>query len=248
MNYALVLAAGVGQRMRNTGLPKQFLKINGKPIIIYTLEKFDEHPDISGIVIVCKDGYLDHMQMFVEKYNISKVKKIIVGGKDRQGSLYRGLQAIEEIGAGPEDVVLIHDGVRPLVSTMIINENIRVASECGAAMTVHPVTESVVVTSENGAGISDFKKRAETYSLTSPQSFRLGDVLKVYEKLEKDSTAEDEDEELPLLDAAMVYAKYNGEVPMVKDSGTNIKITTPEDFYVLRSMFEMEENKFIFGL
>ncbi len=246
MNYALILAAGVGQRMRNAGLPKQFLKMNGKPIIIYTLEKFDEIPEISGIIIVCKEGYLEQMKMFIDKYRISKVKKIVVGGKDRQTSLYRGLKTVAEVGGKKNDVVLIHDGVRPLVSTMSINENIRVASELGAAMTVHPVTESVVVTNEKEAGIFDFKKRAETYSLTSPQSFRLGDIIEAYEKMF--AGEEKESRELPLLDAAMVYAKYKSDVPMIKDSGTNIKITTPEDFYILRSMFEMEENKFIFGL
>lgn len=248
MNYALVLAAGVGQRMRNTGLPKQFLKINGKPIIVYTLEKFEELTEISGIVIVCKEGYLEQMQVFVDRYHIAKVKKILVGGKDRQGSLYRGLQAVWDIGGKTDDVVIIHDGVRPLVSTVTINENIRVATEFGAAMTVHPVTETVVVTTGDDAQIDNFKKRDKTYSLTSPQTFRLGKIMDAYTKMEEEKRGADEDNILPLLDAAMVYAKYKGKVPMVKESGTNIKITTPEDFYILRSMFEMEENKFIFGL
>ena len=248
MNYALILAAGVGQRMRNSGMPKQFLKVNGKPIIIYTLEKFDEHPNIDGIVVVCKEGYVDYMNMFIEKYNVKKIKSIIVGGKDRQASLHRGLKTVLNIGANENDVVLIHDGVRPLVSTLTINENIRVTKECGAAMTVHPVTESVVVTSDKSAGIVDFKMRAQTYSLTSPQSFKLGEILKAYDLKEREANEKSEDETLPLLDAAMVYAKYKGDISMVKESNTNIKITTPEDYYVLRSMFEMEENKFIFGL
>ena len=246
--YAIILAAGVGQRMRNTGLPKQFLKINGKPIIVYTLEKFEEHTEISGIVIVCKEGYLEHMQMFTERYHIAKVKKIMVGGKDRQSSLYRGLQAITDIGGTADDVVIIHDGVRPLVSTVTINENIRVATESGAAMTVHPVTETVVVTGDDDAQIDHFQKRDETYSLTSPQSFRLGGIMDAYGRMFEEEKDGGGNGGIPLLDAAMVYARYMGEVPMVKDSGTNIKITTPEDFYILRSMFEMEENKFIFGL
>ena len=115
-------------------------------------------------------------------------------------------------------------------------------------MTVHPVTESVVVTNGSLAKLDDFMKRVDTYSLTSPQAFKLGEITEIYDNLSEKRGLNGEDEKLPLLDAAMVYAKYKGSVPMVKEVGTNIKITTPEDYYVLRSMVEMEENKFIFGL
>ena len=243
MNYAIVLAAGVGQRMRNGGLPKQFLKLMGKPIIIYTLEKFEQSEDIDKIIIVCHGSYIDHMQKLLEQYQINKAEKIIVGGNDRQSSLQRGLDAIIESGGKEDDIVVIHDGVRPLISPVVIHENTRVAKQHGCAVTVHPVTESVVITDSGQAQMEDFKKRANTYSMTAPQSFQLGKIIKAYEKLQTIDAGD-----IPLLDAAMVYAKTGGEVHLVKEQNANIKITTPEDFYYLKAILELEENKYIFGL
>ena len=243
MNYAIILAAGVGQRMRNGGLPKQFLKLMGKPIIIYTLEKFEQSKDIDKIIIVCHGSYIDYMQSLLDRYQIQKVGKIVVGGNDRQSSLQRGLDTIVDLGGKEEDIVVIHDGVRPLVHSTIIHENIRVAKQKGCAITVHPVTETVVITDTNEAGMDDFKKRADTYSMTSPQSFQLGKIREAYENIELS-----EEGEIPLLDAAMVYAKAGEEVHLVKEQGANIKITTPEDFYFLKAILELEENKYIFGL
>lgn len=243
LNHAIVLAAGVGQRMRNSGLPKQFLKLMGKPIIIYTLEKFEECQDIDRVIVVCHGSYVEHMQNLIQLYHLSKADKIIVGGNDRQSSLKRGLYAIREEGGGREDVVIIHDGVRPLVDIPVIHENIRIAGQYGCAVTVHPVTETVIITETENAGMEDFKKRSDTYSMTSPQTFQLGRILDAYDKL-----SSLQNEGMPLLDAAMVYARAGGEVRLVKEQGANIKITTPEDYYFLKAMIELEENKFVFGL
>lgn len=243
MNYAIILAAGVGQRMRNGGLPKQFLKLMGKPIVIYTLEKFEQSEEIDKIVIVCHGSYVDHMQKLIDDYRVSKVFKVIVGGSNRQNSVQRGLEAVKLMGGEADDVVVIHDGVRPLVSPVTIRENIRIAKQYGCAITVRPVTESVVITQAEEAGMENFKKRADTYSMTAPQSFRFGRVMEAYEQI-----AKREESDIPLLDAAMVYAKAGGEVHLVKEQGPNFKITTPEDFYFLKAILELEENKYIFGL
>lgn len=243
MNYAIILAAGVGQRMRNGGMPKQFLKLMGKPIVIYTLEKFEQCEDIDKIVIVCHGSYTDYMKKVIDLYQITKVEKIIVGGKDRQESLCQGLEAVKEIGGKDDDIVIIHDGVRPLVDITTIQENIRVAKIYGCAITAHPVTETVVITDKDSAKIDDLKKRSDTYSMTAPQSFQIGKILNAYEKL-KDIDCGD----VPLLDAAMVYAKTVGDIQIVKEQGLNIKITTPEDYYYLKAILELEENKYVFGL
>lgn len=142
-----------------------------------------------------------------------------------------------------EDIVLIHDGVRPLVDLSTIHENIRIAKQYGCAITVHPVTESVVITESEEAGMSDFKKRSNTYSMTAPQTFQLGKIIDAYQKVDIL-----EQQDIPLLDAAMVYAQTGGEVRLVKEQGSNIKITTPEDFYFLKAILELEENKYVFGL
>lgn len=243
MNYAIVLAAGVGQRMRNGGLPKQFLKLMGKPIVIYTLEKFEESRDVDRIIVVCHCSYVEHMKTIIQQYQIGKAQTVIVGGSDRQSSLRHGLGAIIEDGGNPEDIVVIHDGVRPLVSLPTIRENVRVAKQYGCAITVHPVTETVVVTDTEEADMADFMKRSDTYSMTAPQTFQLGKLMEAYRKI--DSTKH---QNMPLLDAAMVYAQAGGEARLVKEQGTNIKITTPEDYYFLKAMLELEENKFVFGL
>lgn len=243
MNYVIVLAAGVGQRMRNGGLPKQFLKLMGKPIVIYTLEKFEESKEIDQIIVVCHGSYVEYMKSIIQEYRINKAGTVIVGGKNRQGSLKRGLDAIVEKGGENEDIVVIHDGVRPLVEETIIHENIRVAKQYGCAITVNPVTETVVVTETEEVNMSDFKKRSDTYSVTAPQTFQLGKIADAYQKVENMEKAG-----MPLLDAAMVYAQAGGEIHLVKELGTNIKITTPEDYYFLKAMFELEENKFVFGL
>lgn len=243
MNYAIILAAGVGQRMRNGGMPKQFLKLMGKPIVVYTLEKFEQCEDVDKIVIVCHGGYTDYMKKIIDLYQITKVEKIIVGGKDRQESLCQGLEVVKEIGGRDDDIVIIHDGVRPLVDITTIQENIRVAKMYGCAITAHPVTETVVITDKDSAKIDDLKKRSDTYSMTAPQSFQIGKILYAYEKL-KDIDCGD----VPLLDAAMVYAKTIGDIQIVKEQGLNIKITTPEDYYYLKAILELQENKYVFGL
>lgn len=243
MNYAIILAAGVGQRMRNGGMPKQFLKLMGKPIVVYTLEKFEQCEDVDKIVIVCHGGYTDYMKKIIDLYQITKVEKIIVGGKDRQESLCQGLEVVKEIGGRDDDIVIIHDGVRPLVDITTIQENIRVAKMYGCAITAHPVTETVVITDKDSAKIDDLKKRSDTYSMTAPQSFQIDKILYAYEKL-KDIDCGD----VPLLDAAMVYAKTIGDIQIVKEQGLNIKITTPEDYYYLKAILELQENKYVFGL
>lgn len=243
VNYAIVLAAGVGQRMRNGGLPKQFLKLMGKPIIIYTLEKFEASREIDQVIVVCHGSYIDYMRELLRLYQIKKANDIVVGGSDRQRSLRRGLNIIVENGGKPQDIVAIHDGVRPLVDLATIQENIRVAKQYGCAITVHPVTETVVVTQAEEANMADFKRRSDTYSMTAPQTFQLGKIIEAYEKVDQSGEGE-----MPLLDAAMVYAQAGGEVHLVKQQGANIKITTPEDYYFLKAMLELEENKFVFGL
>ena len=242
MNTALVLAAGVGQRMRNGGLPKQFLKLMGKPIIVYTLEVFERCEDVDKVVIACHGSYIEYMQELIRLYQLQKVERVIVGGQDRQSSVEKGLKTIQEF-SGEEDLVIIHDGVRPLIREATITQNVQVAKQYGCAITVHPVTESVVITDSEEARLSDFMKRADTYSMTAPQTFHLGRILKAYQEYEKVG-----DEEIPLLDAAMVYSRMGGEVHLVKEHNSNIKITTPEDFYYLKAILDLEENKYIFGL
>lgn len=242
MNIALILAAGVGQRMRNEGLPKQFLKLMGKPIVVYTIEKFQNCKEIDSIIVVCHNSWIDHMKQIVRQYDLTKVAKVVVGGIDRQSSVKNGLEMAYTLYTDRDNIIVIHDGVRPLVEEMTICENIRIANQYGNAMTVKAVKESVVVSDKEEAEINDFMKRENTYSLTSPQTFRLGNLMDAYRKLNNINS------EIPLLDSAIVYAGLGNKIHLVKEHGVNLKITTPEDFYYLKAILEMEENKIIFGL
>lgn len=242
MNYGLILAGGTGQRMRTSGMPKQFLMVYGKPIIIYTIEKFDTCQDIDEIVVACNPQYIDYFNELIRKYPLTKKVSIISGGKDRQGSVQNGVDFIFNNGGKEDDVVVIHDGVRPLIERDVISENVRVAAKEGCAMTVKPVIESVVVCDGNVSSFDDFKKRDDTYSLTSPQSFKLSVLVKAYKDVEG------VDAPIPLLDAALAYTYMGNKIPLVKEYNHNIKITTPEDYYILKALVELQENKNVFGL
>lgn len=116
MNIAVVFAGGVGKRMHTKDIPKQFLKLHNKPIIIHTLELFENHPEIDAIVVSCVSDWVGYLNDLVNKYNLKKVRKIVPGGKTGQESIYNGLKAAEEVGNRDKDIVLIHDGVRPLIN------------------------------------------------------------------------------------------------------------------------------------
>lgn len=243
MNYAIILAGGTGQRMRQSGLPKQFLNVYGKPIIIYTLEAFQANEHIDEIIIPCNVHWMDRMKQIVESFNLTKVKQIIPGGQDRSESVMNGLKAVEAV-LRQDDVVIIHDGVRPLVRQETINENVEAARQYGNAMTVRANTETVVVTETASAKWDDFKNRENTYTLTSPQSFMAKELMSVL-KQAKDLQ---EDQKMPLLDLALVYARLGKEVHVVVEEGNNLKITTPEDYYYLKAYLELQESKHILGV
>lgn len=240
MNYALILTGGVGQRLRTSGLPKQFIELYGKPIVAYTLDKFELCEEIDHIVIVCHGSWIAKMEDICKKYNFNKIISIVAGGKERHDSVQIGLQEINKTSSD-NDIVVIHDGVRPLVKQSTLVENIRITKTYGNAMTVRAVIESIVVSKNETASMTDFKIRDDSYTLTSPQTFRVNELILAYEELKK-ITSE------PILDSSLVYARLGKKVHMVKEQELNLKITTPEDFYYFRSIIELEERKSIFGI
>lgn len=243
MNYAIILAGGTGQRMRQSGMPKQFLDVYGKPIIIYTLEAFQENALIDEIIIPCNASWIDYLHNLVDRYQITKAKYIVAGGKDRNGSILAGLHAVAP-SLKEKDVVVIHDGVRPLIQQETIDKNIEIAKKHGNAMTVRANIETVVVTEDMSAKWDDFKDRTITYTLTAPQSFQATELLSVLKTVEDLNN----DGEMPLLDVSLMYARLGKQVYMVVEEGNNLKITTPEDYYYLKSYFELQESKHILGV
>ena len=143
-NVAVIFAGGTGQRMNTRTKPKQFLELHGKPIIVYTLEAFQQHGEIDGIIVVMLESWIDYTESLVRKYDLNKVKKIVPGGNSGQESIFNGLCAAGAL-YGDDDIVLIHDGVRPLVDEETITANIRSVEEYGTAITVTPAIETITM-------------------------------------------------------------------------------------------------------
>ena len=160
MNIALILAAGSGSRMGNADKPKQFLPIYGKPLMIHTIEAFEVQEDVDAIVIVTNDTYVDQVKVWCKQYDLAKVKAVVSGGNERQISVYNGLRAVKNIASSNDDVILIHDAARPLISQRIISDNIAVCKEYGAVDTVIKASDTIV-RSKDEQSISDIPLRKE---------------------------------------------------------------------------------------
>lgn len=239
MNYALIFAGGVGLRMNSKALPKQFLQINSKPIIIHTIEHFDEHPEIDAICVVCVSEWLDHMRIFLEKYNIRKVCRLVAGGKSALESQYLGLKAIGE-NAGKDDIVLIHDGVRPMVDEKTITECIASVRKYGSGVCVAPATETVVRVDDNGF-IQSTVLRSECMLARAPQAFYLPDILRVHDQAVRDQNHN-------FIDSTTMMLAYHEKVHIVQGSEENLKVTTPADFYICKALLDAKESSQLYGL
>lgn len=240
MNVALIFAGGTGVRMNTKSLPKQFLELHSKPIIIHTIEYFENHEEIDGIVIVCVKGWIDYLKSKLMKFGITKVKAIVEGGETGQLSIKNGVDKIHELY--PEDtVVLVHDGVRPLINRDIISKNIESVKNNGSAITVSPAVETLSILDEDKTHVKEIYDRSKCYFAKAPQSFRLNDL---YEAHEKAFTAGKYD----YIDSANLMKSYGHELFAVEGPMENIKITTPSDFYIFRAIVDARENSQIFGV
>jgi D-ribitol-5-phosphate cytidylyltransferase len=238
MNVAVIFAGGIGSRMNAKALPKQFLEVHGKPIIIHTLEKFEEHSEIDGIAIAILSQYRGHLSKLLHRYEISKVRWIVNGGDTGQVSRHRALQAVAD-SCPAETVVLIHDGVRPLINAQLISENIDSVIRHGSGITCTKFSETVV--SSKTPRIDEVISRDHIYAAQAPQSFRLGEILGLYDQAVADG-------ELNSIDSCTLMHRYGREIFRVDGPRSNVKITTAEDFYVCRAFFEVIENRQIVGL
>ena len=239
MNVAIIFAGGTGQRMNTKTKPKQFLELHGKPIIIYTLEHFDQHELIDGIIVVCVEGWIDYCQSLIDKFNVKKVKAIIPGGETGMLSRYKGVKKAAELY--PTDTIcLMHDGVRPLIDHDIISQNIKSVEAHGSAVTVAPAIETIAV-KEADNKVGKIIDRKMCQMAKAPQSFRLGDLIKAHEDAIGAGMTD-------CIDTAFLMQQSGYDVYTVEGSAENIKITTPTDFYTFRAFMDIRENTQIFGV
>lgn len=239
MNAALIFAGGVGVRMGNGATPKQFLSIYGKPIIIYTLEVFENCADIDVICISCVASHLDYMRSLCEKYQIKKVKWIVPGGKTGQLSICHGIQKLHE-NCPPDTVVLIHDGVRPIIDEALLLVNIACVRAHGSAISCANATETHVRVDESGA-ICEVVARKESAIAKAPQSFFLGDVWAGHEKALTEGRTD-------FIDSASLMINYGMKMHTVPCSNKNIKITEPADYFIVKSIIDAQQNSQVFGV
>lgn len=238
MNNVLIFAGGSGTRMNSKGRPKQFLQFYGKELIIHTLENFQNHPEIDNIVVVCIEDWIPYLEKILVKFGIDKVRKVVSGGNTGQESIYKGLLAVKEI-SNEEDIILVHDGVRPFVNSDLISNCINCVKEHGSAITVTPAIETIV-TLDDGR-VESITDRSKCFLAKAPQCFYVGDLLSAHEQARKDGN-------LNMIDSASLMKFYGHELYTVVGNFDNIKITTPADFYTFKALYEVRENQQIFGL
>ncbi|HWL24546.1 MAG TPA: IspD/TarI family cytidylyltransferase [Ureibacillus sp.] len=241
MITALIFAGGTGKRMNSKSKPKQFLELHGKPIIIHTIEYFEDHEYIDNIAVVCIPTWINSLREILERFNIKKVKWIVEGGDTGQKSIYNGLTTIYNDCENPEDtIVLIHDGVRPIITEQLITDNIIAVKKYGSAISVAKERETIISVNLEST-IETVSDRSVTRIAKAPQSFYLRDIMNAHNNAINDNLE-------GMIDSASLMRHYNYPLHTVECSAENIKITTPMDFYIFRAIYEARENSQIFGL
>lgn len=235
MNIALLIAGGIGSRMGQE-IPKQFINVNDKPVIIYTLEAFQNSDNIDRIAVVCLDGWQHILEVYAKQFNITKLKHIITGGDCGQSSIRNGVFELEKI-YDKKDIVLIHDAIRPMVTEDIINNCIETTRKYGNAITVIPCAEAVLKTEDQISSTESYPrdnlKRTQT-----PQGFFIGDICDLHrEALEKgiiDSVA-----------SCTLMIELNKKVYFSKGAEKNIKLTTVEDIDIFKALLMSKRSEWL---
>ncbi len=234
-NIGLIIAGGSGNRMHQD-IPKQFITVNERPVIVYTLEAFESHPEIDTVAVVCIGGWEQVLWAYAKQFNITKLKYVVTGGKNGQDSIRNGLFELEKYFDG-EDIVLIHDAIRPMVSAEIISDNIRVAREFGNAITVIPCAEAMMQTEDGLVSVGSYPrdrlKRTQT-----PQAFRLGDICDLHRRaLEAGITNSVASCTLKIEMGEQVYFSAGSE--------KNIKLTTVEDIDIFKALLAAKRSDWL---
>ena len=240
MTYLVLLAGGIGNRL-GAGIPKQFVEVLGKPVIAYTMQKYQEHPEVDGIELVCVDGYQEKLRKIADDNHITKVMKIVKGGSEYERSIMNGVEGLNGI-AKPDDVVMIHWAASPFVTDEIISDNIRVCKEKGNAMSASP---AYLLYGKNDGDHSNQNINRDSFKiLAAPQSFLYKNIVSIYEEVNKSDL-------LNKIEAHTTAIMTELGIPIYFSMGsqTNIKITTMEDLelfigYVLAQKYKSGELKF----
>lgn len=232
-NIVLIIAGGVGARM-GQDIPKQFINVYDKPVIVYTLEAFQKHPSIDAIEVVCLDGWHDVLWAYAKQFGIAKLENIVSGGKNGQDSIRNGLYDIASRHNGSDDIVLVHDAIRPMVSNDIISDNIRVCRQYGNAITVVPCTSAMLKTFDS-LSTEEQVPRDNLKITQTPQAFFLQDIIAAHkEALEKGITNS--------VASCTMYIELGRKLYMSAGSEKNLKLTTAEDIEIFKALLNAKKD------
>lgn len=225
-NIGLLIAGGSGNRMHQD-IPKQFLSVNERPVIVYTLEAFENHPEIDAIAVVCIEGWEQALWSYAKQFRISKLKYVIPGGENGQDSIRNGVMELEK-HYSPDDIVLIHDAIRPMVSAEIISDNIRVATKFGNAVTVIPCAEAMIQTEDGAVSVGSYPRNRLKRTQT-PQAFHIGQICDLHRRaLEAGVTNS--------VASCTLMIEMGEQVYFSAGSEKNIKLTTVEDLDIFKAL------------
>lgn len=234
-NIALLIAGGSGQRMGQS-IPKQFLNVDDKPIIIYTLEAFQKHPEIDAIYVVCIEGWEEVIRAYCKQFGIAKLEKVVVGGENGQSSIRNGINAIAK-KYGDDDLVLIHDAIRPMVSQEIISDNIAGCKEHGSAITAIPCAEAMLQTEDKVISNSQID-RTKLMRTQTPQTFTLKRIHDAHvEALEKNITNS--------VASCTLLIELGQELYFADGSEKNIKLTTIDDIEIFKALLNSKKSSWM---
>lgn len=237
MNIAVIIAGGSGNRM-GQDIPKQFMHVDGCPIIIHTMQCFQRHPDIHVIAVVCLKGWDTVLQAYANQFNVTKLKWIFPGGETGMESIHNGIYGLKEAGCNDDDLVLIHDSVRPLLSQDIISSNIAICKAYGYAITGIQCREAILESNDGFASTTSIPRDTLIRTQT-PQTFRLGNIIDVHEEAKQKGI-------LNSVASCTLIAEVGGrEMHIVPGSEKNIKVTTIEDLEILKALMHTTKDEWL---
>ncbi len=225
-NVGLLIAGGAGNRMHQD-IPKQFITVNERPVIVYTLQVFEKHPEIDAIAVVCIEDWQQILWAYAKQFNITKLRYVVPGGKNGQDSIRNGVMELEKHFAA-DDFVLIHDAIRPMVSAGIISDNIRVAREHGNAITAIPCAEAMMKT-EDGVVSVGYYPRNQLKRTQTPQAFRIGDICDLHRRALEAGI-------INSVASCTLKIEMGEQVYFSTGSEKNIKLTTVEDIDIFKAL------------
>lgn len=237
MNIALIIAGGTGHRMKQD-IPKQFLNVFDKPVIIYTLEGFQRHPEIDAIEVVCLDGWDAVLWAYAKQFQIDKLRWVIPGGETAQESIRNGIFALRDVCA-PDDILVIHDGIRPMVEDYVLSDVLLKCRQYGNAVTSLPYNEQIFVT-ENEESTTQYIPRDTLRRVSTPQAYRFEKLLWAYEKAFSEGIGIQASTYANTLMADLGERLY-----FAAGSEKNIKLTTKDDFELFKCYMKIERDTWL---